>query len=52
MCIMDSYVGWPGSTHDASVLRNSPLFEAMEDNCLIHRDTFIIGKRALVCIGD
>ncbi|XP_061191617.1 uncharacterized protein LOC133199804 [Saccostrea echinata] len=36
----DTYVGWPGSTHDARVFRNSPI---QEDHRIILPNGFIIG---------
>ncbi|XP_069756886.1 putative nuclease HARBI1 [Narcine bancroftii] len=30
-CFSDVFVGWPGRTHDAQVLANSPLFRKAED---------------------
>jgi hypothetical protein len=43
--ITNAYVGWPGATHDARVLRNSPIYEKAENN-LILRNDFIIGDSA------
>lgn len=40
----DTYVGWPGSTHDARVFRNSPLFDAAENGHGLLANSFIIGK--------
>ncbi|XP_059374201.1 uncharacterized protein LOC132111046 [Carassius carassius] len=31
-CFTDVYVGWPGRTHDARVLSNSPIFQMAEEN--------------------
>ncbi|XP_067292726.1 putative nuclease HARBI1 [Pseudorasbora parva] len=31
-CFTDVYVGWPGRTHDARVLSNSPIFQTAEEN--------------------
>lgn len=45
LLITDAYVGWPGATHDARVLRNSPIYEKAENN-LILRNDFIIGDSA------
>ena len=45
MLITNAYVGWPGATHDARVLRNSPIYEKAENN-LILRNDFIIGDSA------
>jgi len=48
MFLTDIYVGWPGSVHDASVFRRSPLCELLENNpldmcpeglCSIHPDS-------------
>ena len=30
--ITDAYTGWPGSVHDARVLKNSELFQKLQDN--------------------
>lgn len=45
LLITDAYVGWPGATHDARVLRNSPIYEKAENN-LILRNDFIFGDSA------
>ncbi|KAL3883358.1 hypothetical protein ACJMK2_029632 [Sinanodonta woodiana] len=45
MLITDAFVGWPGSTHDARVLRNSPLYEKAENNQILRRE-FLIGDSA------
>ena len=45
LLITDAYVGWSGATHDARVLRNSPIYEKAENN-LILRNDFIIGDSA------
>ena len=33
--IMNTYVGWPGSVHDACILANSVVFERGEDGTLV-----------------
>ena len=40
LVIRDTYVGWPGSTHDARVFRNSPVSRSM----VIGEDNFLIGE--------
>ena len=45
LIINDAYVGWPGSTHDARVYRNSPLFDMMERG-VISQEKCIIGDSA------
>jgi hypothetical protein len=42
----NSYVGWPGSTHDARVLRNSQIYEDAEQGLAILGNKFIIGDGA------
>lgn len=32
MHFLDIFVGWPGSVHDSRVLKNSPLFDKIENN--------------------
>lgn len=46
LMIMDAYVGWPGSTHDARVLRNSTFFNNAENGRVISQGKFIIGDGA------
>ncbi|XP_060557268.1 LOW QUALITY PROTEIN: uncharacterized protein LOC132717730 [Ruditapes philippinarum] len=46
LMIMDAYVGWPGSTHDARVLRNSAFFNNAETGRVISTRKFIIGDGA------
>ncbi|KAL3862227.1 hypothetical protein ACJMK2_008213 [Sinanodonta woodiana] len=43
--IPDAFVGWPGSTHDARALRNSPLYEKAENNQILRRE-FLVGDSA------
>ena len=45
---IDCYTGWPGSVHDARVLRNSPVFmDATDDpNLLFPGDRHILGDSA------
>ena len=44
----DVYAGWPGSTHDSRVLRNSPLFQKVEQNlqAVFPMQTFLVGDPA------
>ena len=45
LMILDCYVGWPGSTHDARVYRNSPIRHGLESSqAPLERETFIIGR--------
>jgi predicted DNA-binding protein YlxM (UPF0122 family) len=45
LVIRDCYVGWPGSTHDARVFRNSPIFTSLQTGqAVLGRDNFLIGK--------
>ncbi|XP_053394054.1 putative nuclease HARBI1 [Mercenaria mercenaria] len=48
MMFTDVYCGWPGSVHDARVLRNSSLFEKAEVNAddTFPHDTHLIGDAA------
>ena len=43
LMIMDCYVGWPGSTHDARVWRNSPVYHEAQPGHLFYMNNFIIG---------
>ena len=43
LLITDSFVGWPGCTHDARVFRNSDIYDELE-NGILHPNFFIIGK--------
>ncbi|XP_062587557.1 putative nuclease HARBI1 [Saccostrea cucullata] len=46
MLITDAYVGWPGSTHDARVLKNPPLYHEAENDNKFSQNTFILGDGA------
>ena len=48
MLIRDAYCGWPGSTHNARVFRNSPMGMALSGptNELLLPDSYIIGDSA------
>ncbi|XP_033757860.1 putative nuclease HARBI1 [Pecten maximus] len=46
LLIRDCYVGWPGSTHDARVYRNSPIYHALQRGHIIEGNNFIIGDGA------
>ena len=43
LTITDTYVGWPGCTHDARVYRNSPLQRELSRNRILANNKFIIG---------
>ncbi|XP_062608040.1 uncharacterized protein LOC134269867 [Saccostrea cucullata] len=45
LLITDSFVGWPGCTHDSRVFRNSPIYEELE-NAMLNPNIFIIGDSA------
>ena len=51
LLILDAFVGWPGSTHDARVLRNSPLYSNIEDGDLMAPDLFLIGMYVINLIS-
>jgi len=46
LLINNAYVGWPGSTHDARVLRNSMFHNEAEQGMNISRGNFLIGDGA------
>lgn len=46
LMINDAYVGWPGSTHDARVLRNSSFYEGAENGRNISPGKIIVGDGA------
>lgn len=46
LLLTNIYTGWPGSTHDARVLRNSELFTRAEAGSCIDPDKLIIGDSA------
>ena len=41
--LTDSFVGWPGCTHDARIFKNSNIYEDLE-NGILNPNFFIIGK--------
>lgn len=45
--IRDIFIGYPGSVHDARVLRNSPLFDTLAEKC---GDNYILGDSAYPCL--
>ncbi|XP_062583188.1 putative nuclease HARBI1 [Saccostrea cucullata] len=46
LLIRNIYTGWPGSTHDARVLRNSELFTQAEAGNLLDRNKIILADSA------
>lgn len=46
LCITDAYIGWPGCTHDARVLRNSSLYSKAMHGDLFSEGEYIIGDSA------
>ena len=46
MMITNTYVGWPGSTHDARVLRNSKLYDEADACHMFQPGCYIIGDGA------
>ena len=51
LVIHDCYVGWPGSTHDARVYRNSAIYTGlMTGQAVLGRDNFLIGNHFNFCI--
>lgn len=45
LLIRDIYTGWPGSTHDVRVFRNSELFAKAEAGNCLDIDKIIIADR-------
>ena len=48
---MDVYVGWPGSTHDARVWKNSPIYDRLKSSAhqLLPSNGNILGDSAYPC---
>ncbi|KAK6191317.1 hypothetical protein SNE40_003039 [Patella caerulea] len=46
LMINDVFVGYPGSAHDARVLRNSPIYEKAEDHRIFEDDDHLLGDSA------
>jgi hypothetical protein len=48
MHFLDIFVGWPGSVHDSRVLKNSPLFDRIENNqaAMFPINTHLLGDSA------
>lgn len=47
--IRDVFIGYPGSVHDASVFRNSPLAESLREKC---GNNVILGDSAYPCLRN
>ena len=43
MKFLDCYTGWPGSVHDARVLRSSPLRDRVKDIRAFQEDNHLLG---------
>jgi hypothetical protein len=48
MHFLDIFVGWPGSVHESRVLKNSPLFDKIENNqaVMFPNNTHLLGDSA------
>lgn len=47
--IIDVFIGFPGSVHDARVFRSSPLFNTLEEKC---GENYILGDSAYPCLRN
>lgn len=45
MIFTDIYCGWPGSTHDARMWKESPLYQKLKNN-LIDEELHLLGDSA------
>jgi hypothetical protein len=48
LTMTDTYVGWPGCTHDARVFRNSPLQRELFRDRILANNKFIIGRESIL----
>lgn len=46
MEFIDIYFGWPGSTHDARVWKNSPIYYKLKNQALLPEDFHLLGDSA------